>query len=82
MFFGRKNELDSLERQYRAKKFEFPVIYGRRRVGKTELITHFIKDKKAIYFQGIIGTEKQNLDNFVYCLVSVNIKMKRHLRVF
>jgi AAA+ ATPase superfamily predicted ATPase len=71
MFFGRKNELDSLEHQYRAKKFEFPVIYGRRRVGKTQLITHFIKDKKAIYFQGIIGTEKQNLDNLAKSYLEV-----------
>ncbi|MDR2832182.1 MAG: hypothetical protein LBV67_00535 [Streptococcaceae bacterium] len=62
MFFGRKKELDKLEQQYQSDKFEFPVIYGRRRVGKTELIKKFVQNKKAIYFQGITGTQKQNLE--------------------
>jgi len=63
MFFGRDFELSELNRQYKSNRFEFPVIYGRRRVGKTELIKEFITDKKAIYIQGIIGKQKQNLDN-------------------
>jgi AAA+ ATPase superfamily predicted ATPase len=63
MFFGREFELGELEKQYSSNNFEFPVIYGRRRVGKTELISEFIKDKKAIYVQGVIGTPKQNLEN-------------------
>ncbi|MCJ1976346.1 ATP-binding protein [Lactococcus paracarnosus] len=62
LFFGREKELSKLEQQYQSDKFEFPVIYGRRRVGKTELIKHFLQDKKAIYFQGIAGTDKQNLE--------------------
>ncbi len=53
MFIGRERELTSLNRIYASGKFEFTVIYGRRRVGKTALITRFIEDKKAIYFMGI-----------------------------
>jgi len=68
MFYGRQFELAQLNQQYESKKFEFPVIYGRRRVGKTELIQEFIKDKKAIYIQGIIGKEKQNLDNLALAI--------------
>jgi len=68
MFFGRKFEMEQLNRQYESSNFEFPVIYGRRRVGKTELIQEFIKDKKAIYIQGIIGKEKQNLDNLALAI--------------
>jgi len=68
MFFGRKYEISELNRQYENDHFEFPVIYGRRRVGKTELIREFIKDKKAIYIQGIIGKEKQNLDNLALAI--------------
>lgn len=49
MFIGRKRELASLDRLYASNKFEFTVIYGRRRVGKTALINQFIKDKKAIF---------------------------------
>ena len=68
MFFGREYELSELIRQYNSDSFEFPVIYGRRRVGKTELIREFIRDKKAIYIQGIIGKQKQNLDNLAIAI--------------
>lgn len=64
MFIGREKELETLNRLYKTDKFEFVVIYGRRRVGKTELINHFIDDKKAIYFMGVESNEKQNLENF------------------
>lgn len=64
MFIGRKRELASLNKLYTSDKFEFAVIYGRRRVGKTALINQFIRDKKAIYFMGIESNAKQNLENF------------------
>lgn len=63
MFIGRKRELAALERLYESGKFEFAVIYGRRRVGKTALISRFIENKKAIYFTGVESSEKQNLEN-------------------
>ena len=53
MFIGREKELATLNGLYNSDKFEFAVIYGRRRVGKTALISHFIQDKKAIYFMGV-----------------------------
>jgi len=68
MFFGREFEVSELNRQYESNQFEFPVIYGRRRVGKTELIREFINGKSAIYVQGIIGKEKQNLDNLALAI--------------
>lgn len=64
MFIGRKQELVKLENLYKSGCFEFAVIYGRRRVGKTALITEFIKDKKAIYIMGVESNDKQNLENF------------------
>ena len=64
MFIGRERELDSLNSLYSSGKFEFVVIYGRRRVGKTELIKHFIEGKNAIYFTGVESNAKQNLENF------------------
>ena len=63
MFVGRDRELNSLEKLYKSDKFEFAVIYGRRRVGKTELIKKFIEGKKSIYYMGIESNEKQNLEN-------------------
>lgn len=69
MFIGRKKELQQLERLYRSEKFEFAVIYGRRRVGKTALINEFIKDKTCIFFTGVETNEKQNLENFSRCIL-------------
>lgn len=64
MFIGREREVAALDRLYESNKFEFAVIYGRRRVGKTALINHFIDNKEAIYFMGVESNEKQNLENF------------------
>ncbi|MCD7715329.1 MAG: ATP-binding protein [Lachnospiraceae bacterium] len=64
MFIGRERELESLNRLYQSDHFEFTVIYGRRRVGKTALISRFIQDKKAIYFMGVESNSRQNLENF------------------
>lgn len=63
MFIGRERELASLNKLYTSDKFEFAVIYGRRRVGKTALINQFISDKKAIFFMGIESNARQNLEN-------------------
>ncbi|MGN0650362.1 MAG: ATP-binding protein [Oscillospiraceae bacterium] len=64
MFIGRDRELGTLDKLYASEKFEFAVIYGRRRVGKTALISRFIDGKKAIYFMGVESNSKQNLENF------------------
>lgn len=64
MFIGRERELESLNRLYASDQFEFTVLYGRRRVGKTALINRFISDKRAIYFMGVESNAKQNLENF------------------
>lgn len=61
MFTGRKKELKKLESMYQEDTFQFAVIYGRRRIGKTTLISEFLKDKKAISYIAIEGTMKENL---------------------
>ena len=50
LFADREQELQFLEQHYKAKSAELIVIYGRRRVGKTELTLRFSKDKPHIYF--------------------------------
>jgi AAA+ ATPase superfamily predicted ATPase len=42
-------DLEYLNRLCRTDKFQFAVMYGRRRVGKTALLTEFIRDKPAIF---------------------------------
>ena len=70
MFVGREKELNVLNNQFRSDKFEFTVIYGRRRVGKTAIINEFIKNKKAIYFTGVESNAKQNLQNLSQSILS------------
>lgn len=72
MFIGRERELQTLNSLYNSNRFEFAVIYGRRRVGKTALINEFTKDKDNIFFTGIETTAKENLDNFSGCIMEYN----------
>jgi len=51
-FIGRARELAALEEQYRDPESNFIPIYGRRRVGKSELILHFKRNRPCIYFVG------------------------------
>ncbi|AAY79922.1 ATP-binding protein [Sulfolobus acidocaldarius] len=48
-FIDRERELEFLEEKYNEDKAQFIILYGRRRIGKTELVKQFIKDKEAIY---------------------------------
>lgn len=58
-FIDRAEELNFLEQRYKGKDFEFFVIYGRRRIGKTELIKAFLSDKPHIY----LLCDKSGIDN-------------------
>ena len=63
MFFGRLKELDALHKQYEKNEFTFIPVYGRKRVGKTQLIEEFIRDKKAIFYTAVNkGTYKSNME--------------------
>lgn len=47
-FLGRQSEMSSLNSRWKGKSPEFIVIYGRRRVGKSELIDRFLNKKKGL----------------------------------
>ncbi|WP_042700584.1 ATP-binding protein [Thermococcus sp. PK] len=49
-FIDREEELHALEELYAQDKAHLIIIYGRRRIGKTELVKQFINGKKAFYF--------------------------------
>ena len=50
LFIGREKELKLIQDKMNSEKFEFGIVYGRRRVGKTMLISEAIKGDKGIYF--------------------------------
>jgi AAA+ ATPase superfamily predicted ATPase len=64
MFIGREREIQALNEMYESGKLEVAVIYGRRRVGKTELIKHFCEDKRTIFFTGVENSSSYNLNAF------------------
>ena len=75
MFIGREQELNTLNKLYHSDKFEFAVIYGRRRVGKTALLSEFTKDKETVFFTGVETNAKQNLENFSKCIMEYRTGM-------
>ena len=64
-FINRVRELKWLEEAYRQASFsgQFLIIYGKRRVGKTELATHFLKDRLGIYFLANKTTRNEQLQS-------------------
>jgi AAA+ ATPase superfamily predicted ATPase len=51
-FVGRSRELEMLKGAYERKGSAFIPIYGRRRIGKSELILRFMRDTQGLYFLG------------------------------
>jgi len=71
MFVNRKNELQSLEYAWQTERTNFFIIYGRRRVGKTELIKQFLKNKPGFYFLADRLPERENLKTLTRILKEV-----------
>jgi len=57
MFVNRVSELELLEKRFQSSKAEFFVLFGRRRVGKTELLARFCEGKRSIFFVSDLGSE-------------------------
>ncbi len=64
-FINRELELRVLNERYQNSKAEFIVIYGRRRVGKTEIIKQFCKDKPHLYYLADKSNPKLQLQKIV-----------------
>lgn len=69
-FVGRDRELKKLNELYQEEEFQFVVIYGRRRVGKTMLINEFLKKKRSVYYMAVEGTSKENLSGISKVLLA------------
>lgn len=69
MFVGRERELNKLNNMYESSQFEFAVLYGRRRVGKTTLIREFMNEKQGVYYMAVEGTRKENLNGLSKALL-------------
>jgi AAA+ ATPase superfamily predicted ATPase len=63
-FIGRQRELAVLQELADSQKPELFVLYGRRRVGKTELLQQLCKGRRAAYFLAAQVRDKDNLRAF------------------
>ena len=65
---GREEELEMLQEIYESTEPQFLAVYGRRRIGKTYLISEFFKNK-GVYFE-ITGMKEGSMSRtaFPICL--------------
>jgi len=63
-FINRDNELAFLEKKWQEGGPQLIVLWGKRRVGKTELVKQFIADKPHLYFLGESTHETEQLKRF------------------
>ena len=82
MFIGRETELKFLEDKYHEKKAQLIVLYGRRRVGKTETLREFCKGKPHIFFSCTQSTDKVQLAKFSKQVLRENIPAKQYISEF
>ncbi len=69
MFVGREKELRLLQGIIDADRPAIGVIYGRRRIGKSELIKKALTDQRSLVFEGLENRPKQDqIDNFLFQL--------------
>lgn len=65
-FVGRKREVDQLDQLWELQQSAMLILYGRRRVGKTRLITHWVKNrqKRALYWVAEPSSAADQLRSF------------------
>jgi len=61
--FNRRDELDALDERWASKRGEFMIVFGRRRVGKSRLITHWAESRRHLYYEATAGSERDHLDD-------------------
>jgi AAA+ ATPase superfamily predicted ATPase len=68
MFIDRENELAFLEKKWEESNAQMIVLWGKRRVGKTELVKQFIENKPHVYFLAESTHEREQLKRFSFAL--------------
>lgn len=82
MFIGRETELRFLQEKYEEKKGQLIVLYGRRRVGKTETLREFCEGKPHIFFSCTQSTDRVQLAKFSKQILREDIPAKQYISEF
>ena len=64
IFINRSAELEFLNQAWESDRAELQILYGRRRVGKTELLKKFASDKRQVQFVATQSSREQQLRAF------------------
>lgn len=81
-FIGRRHELNFLNDCYRSSRAQLVFLYGRRRVGKTETLFEFAKDKPHLFFAAPEATREEQLALFSRRLFEAGSPAGRYLSRF
>lgn len=82
MFIGREAELKFLNERYQEETGQLIVLYGRRRVGKTETLREFCKGKPHVFFSCTQTTDSIQLRNFSRQLLKENLPAGKYISAF
>jgi AAA+ ATPase superfamily predicted ATPase len=82
MFIGRETELKFLQDKYKEERGQLIVLYGRRRVGKTETLREFCKGKPHIFYSCTQSTDKVQLAKFSKQILREDIPAKQYISEF
>lgn len=63
-FVNRNTERKFLQNEFEKNESSLVIIYGRRRIGKTTLLSEFIRDKDALFFLATEESENENRNAF------------------
>jgi len=73
-FIGRKNEI-SLIKKVLEKPSASVMVYGKRKVGKTTLLSYVLSESPdiTVYYECLKGSMQENIDGFVKVLVNTKV---------
>lgn len=82
MFVGREMELRFLEDMYKEQKAQLIVMYGRRRIGKTETLHQFCKYKAHVFYTCTEVDDELQLNAFSREMMKENIPARNYISSF
>lgn len=83
-FFGREKEFDFFRKKLNSNVGELIFVYGRRRIGKTELLKEFCvrENVDSVFFTCTECSDNMQLENFSSKVLSKNISASKYIKKF
>ena len=82
MFIGREQELKFFEDKYTAPGGQLVVLYGRRRIGKTEILQKFCENKPHVFYSCRELSDEKQLAAFSARILKAGSPAAKYLKVF